>query len=129
MAIVSGITPKGTIWIKNLDEKGRLISKRVIKNGVQYDTGFRRYDQTPSFILKTDMQTGKQLFKPIPDRNSSLYIKFSYKSLMRAPMQELEGMDKYVGLDYENTVKEFTGFLNKKIDQIAEKLLKSLITH
>ena len=26
MSIVSGITPKGTIWIKNLDEKGRLIS-------------------------------------------------------------------------------------------------------
>ncbi len=128
MSIVSGITPKGTIWIKNLDEKGRLISKRVIKNGMQYDTGFRKYDQTPSFLVKTDMQTGKQFFKPIPDRNS-LFVKLNFKSLMRAPMEELKDMDKYLGFDYENSVREISGFLNKNIDNVAQKMLKSLIKH
>lgn len=126
MSIVSGITPKGTIWIKNFDEKSRLVSKRVIKNGMQFDAGFRRYDQTPSFLLKTDMQTGKQFFKPIPEKNS-LFVIFHSKSILKAPMKELKGMDKYLGFDYENSVREISGFLNKEVDKVAEKLLKGLI--
>ena len=125
MAIVSGITPIGTVWIKNFDEKGRLISKRVVKNGVQFDVGFRRSDQAPSFFLKTDLQTGKQFFKPIPFKNGSDGIYHFSNSQIR--VKELQGMNYYLGFDYENSVREITGFLNKEIDKVTEKLLKSLI--
>ena len=125
MSIVSGITPKGTIWIKNFNEQGRLVSKRVIKDGFQFDTGFRLFNGEPSFLLKTDMFSGKQLYKAVPSR-TSLFVKLNYRSLMKSPMSELKNAAKYVGHDYADFVLNCTGFLNKEVDKTAEKLLKSV---
>ena len=103
MSIVSGVTPKGTIWIKNFNEQGRLVSKRVIKDGFQFDTGFRLFNGEPSFLLKTDMFSGKQLYKAVPSR-TSLFVKLNYRSLMKSPMSELKNAAKYVGQDYADFV-------------------------
>ena len=125
MSIISGITPKNTIWIKNLDDNGNLISKRVIKDNVQFDTGFRKFDGRPSFLLKTDMNTGLQLYKAIPDKRS-LFTKLYYRTLMKMQMGNLENARKYIGQEYADTVLNLTGFLNKNVDKVADKLVKSL---
>lgn len=68
MIIKGGVTPKGTIFVRNFDESGRLLTKRVWKNHVQYDTLFnprtKRYNQT----LTTDWKSNKQFLQYAPQK-------------------------------------------------------------
>lgn len=63
MPIIGGVTPKGTIFVRNFDVNGRLLSKRVLKNHTQYDTLFNPKTKKYKMMLTTDWVTQRQFMQ------------------------------------------------------------------
>ena len=114
MPIVSGITDKGTVWIKKLDRQGNLLQKRVSRNRIQYDTLFSRRDGRPKLFLKTNLSKNKQTAYIFPLRGI-------LGKLMPKKNEELKSFDVHNSLTAKH-LRYITGFNNKKFNYISEKL-------
>lgn len=114
MPIVSGITNRGTVWIKKLDRNGNLLQKRVAKNKIQYDTYFSKRDGRPKLFLKTNLSQNVQTAYKLPLRGF-------WGKLLPQKYNRLKIFDLKNSL-YANHVRNVTGFNNKKFDAISENL-------
>ena len=68
--IVGGITPKGTIFIRELGEKGNVLRKRVVKGEMQYDAKMKQLPEKGcSQVLITDWkEKGQQTLQLMPKK-------------------------------------------------------------
>lgn len=68
--IIGGITPKGTIFVRELGEKGQVLRKRVVKGEVQYDAKMNGKNANKcSQILITDWnKKGEQTLQLMPKK-------------------------------------------------------------
>lgn len=68
--IVGGITPKGTIFIRELGEKGNVLRKRVVKGEIQYDAKMKQLPEKGcSQVLITDWkEKGQQTLQLMPKK-------------------------------------------------------------
>ncbi len=113
MAIVSGITDRGTVWIKKLDRRGNLLQKRVFRNRIQYDTLFSKQDGRPKLFLRTNFYGNTQTAYKFPKRG--FWNKF-------LPEKRLKLLNMNNSL-LAKRVRRATGFDNKNFDRISENLL------
>ena len=114
MPIVSGITNRGTVWIKKLDNQGNLLQKRVCRNRIQYDTIFSKHDGRPKLFLKTNFSKKTQTVYKFPPRGF-------LSKLMPQKSKGLKSIDSLNFLTAKH-LRNITGFNNKKFDSISEKL-------
>ena len=68
--IVSGMTPKGTIFIRELGEKGQVLRKHVLKGEMQYDAKMSsKKSNKCSQVLITDWnKNGEQTLQLMPKK-------------------------------------------------------------
>lgn len=135
MSLISGFTPKGTVWVKNLDSKGRLITKRVLKNNIQYDTVFNK-NGTPMFGLITNYQDNTQ-FAKLYNLKENWFSKLMNFIKRRKPIEskKLPAIDMNEIMQ-EGTKGQFTvgcyqgatGFANKEVNEEAQKLKSAYLS-
>lgn len=68
MNYVGGVTPKGTIFLRGFDKKGRLLNKRVWKDHIQTDTLFNVKKNRYAQILISDFNTNNQYMLLAPEK-------------------------------------------------------------
>lgn len=68
MNYIGGVTPKGTIFLRGFDKKGRLLNKRVWKDHVQTDALFNVKKSRYAQILISDFNMNKQYMLLAPEK-------------------------------------------------------------
>lgn len=132
LQIKSGITPKGTIFIRELSEQGKLLRKRVVKKEIQYDTKMSsKREGKCSQILKTDWNRGggeQTLLFPPKKLNffQALFYGLTNKKVIKNANNESLLVKEPVVLQknttdafYDSYIKmihDETGFANSAID-------------
>lgn len=54
MSVIGGLTQKGTIWVKEFDQHGRLSRKKVVHGYLRYDTLFKGKTGALRQVIVTD---------------------------------------------------------------------------
>ena len=86
--IAGGITPKGTIYLRELSEQGKLLRKRVVKKNMQFDAKMsdKNADKC-SQVLQTDWsKQGEQVLHLVPKKVGA--IKGFFLKLMGADLKK-----------------------------------------
>ncbi len=140
MPIIGGVTPKGTIFVKNFDVNGRLLSKRVLKNHTQYDTLFNPKTKKYKMMLTTDWVTQRQFMQLAP-----MKMKWWMKAMSKiiAPKKPVVTAKKSDGKLYEifspmdmdvlmtkgkkgqmsvGYYQGITGFQNKQVNEETQRI-------
>ena len=143
MKIAGGINQKGHIFVNSFNDAGNILTKRLIKNGKQYDYYYENSAKKlgDDCVLITHPKTGKHYVKEAPERYN--WFKGILKSIFGdADMNIVKDKngEKYITystLDLddfynrstgENVMGDFyrnvTGYTNKEVDKEQSRLEK-----
>lgn len=123
MRYVSGITEKGSIWVKQLTDRGELLTKRVLKNHIQFDTYFMSGEPVRAII--TDHVNDRQFVK-IYKVYQNWFTKLKNKLLNRnsIDIQEQSVFNMKLLRQYDenlaNLFETTTGYNNNEINNITQ---------
>lgn len=140
MNYIGGVTPKGTIFLRGFDKKGRLLNKRVWKDHIQTDTLFDVKKGSYHQLLCTDWTENSQFMLLAPQKvglfkkiiNKIFYPK-SQMNLSRNSKGELVEIFQPLNMDLlmkKGKTGQFavgynqgvTGFSNKETNEVFKKI-------
>ena len=129
--VKSGITPKGTIFIKGYNEAKQLVNKRVLKNELQFDAKFNAKNNGTecSQILITDWNKQgdqklqlmpkpvnffKKIINKLTGNSEGTFIGSNGKLMQQRPAISIEkkSKDDYLYNSYIDLVRDKTGYTN-----------------
>lgn len=140
MNYLGGVTPKGTIFLRGFDKKGRLINKRVWKDHIQTDALFNVKKGTYLEMLKTNWKEDSQFMLLAPQKvnlfkkiiNKIFYPK-SQMNLSQNSKGKLVEIFQPLNMDLlmkKGKIGQFTvgfhqgatGFSNKETNEVFRKI-------